>query len=69
MYIYLVYTPICIDAIFNNKNFWINLDLPDLQKEVKDINFEFENDNTGDWEYVMINNDEKKGDGDEDGSD
>lgn len=54
-----------IDAIFNNKNFWINLD---LQKEVKDINFEFENDNTGDWEYVMINNDEKKGE-EEDGSD
>jgi hypothetical protein len=54
-----------IDAIFNNKNFWINLD---LQKEIKDINFEFENDNTGDWEYVMINNDEKKGE-EEDGSD
>lgn len=39
-----------------------------MQKEIKDINFEFENDNTGDWEYVMINNDEKKGEDDE-GSD
>jgi hypothetical protein len=53
-----------IDAIFNNRNFWINLD---LNKEIKDINFEFENDTTGDWEYVMINTDEKKGD-DEDAS-
>ena len=53
-----------VEAIFNNRNFWINME---VKREIKDINFEFENDNTGEWEYVMINNDEKKGE-DDDGS-
>ena len=48
-----------IEAIFNNKNFWINMD---ETREIKEINFDFENDNTGEWEYVMINTDDKKGD-------
>ena len=53
-----------VDCLFNNKNFWINLD---MQREIRDINFEFESDNTGEWEYVMMMSDDKKGD-DEDGS-
>lgn len=38
-------------------------------RPITEINFEFENDNTGEWEYVMINTDEKKGDDDEEGAD
>jgi hypothetical protein len=54
-----------VDALFNHKNFWINLS---MDREIKDVNFDFENDNTGEWEYVMMTSDEKKGD-DEEGSD
>jgi len=38
-----------------------------MQREIRDINFDFESDNTGEWEYVMMMSDDKKGD-DEDGS-
>ena len=39
-----------IDAVFNNKNFWINMH-PEM--EIKDINFE-EMDTSLNWEYVML---------------
>ena len=53
-----------VDALFSNKNFWINLS---VDREIKDINFDFESDNTGEWEYVMMTSEDKKGD-DEEGS-
>ena len=55
-----------IEAIFNHKNFYINLDptmdLVDLQP------LEFKNDQTGLWEYVMLEPGNKK-DGDEEQED
>lgn len=51
-----------MDAIFNNKNFWINLD---VERPISDVNFDFDNDNSGDWEYVMMQNDAQKGEDDE----
>ena len=53
-----------IEAIFNNKNYWINMD---PAKEISEINLDFENDTNGEWEYVMIKPDEKK-DEDEEGN-
>ena len=40
-----------VEAIFNHRNFWINLD---PTRPLEEINFEFEDDETGEWEYVMI---------------
>jgi len=40
-----------IEAIFNNKNFWINLD---PSRSIEEINLDFKEDTTGEWEYVMI---------------
>ena len=50
-----------MEAIFNHKNFWINLD---REKPVKDINFDFE-DNL-EWEYVMLSDAENLEDDDQD---
>lgn len=55
-----------VEAIFNHRNFWINLD---PTRAVNEINFEFQDDQTGEWEYVMIQQQEKKkneGDNDDD---
>jgi hypothetical protein len=46
-----------VEAIFNHKNFWINLD---PTRSLDEINFEFQDDQTGEWEYVMIQQQEKK---------
>ena len=46
-----------VEAIFNHKNFWINLD---PSRPLEEINFDFEDDDTGEWEYVMIQAGEKK---------
>ena len=51
-----------IEAIFNNKNYWINME---QSRPLDEINLEFENDTTGEWEYVMINQDDKKGEDEE----
>lgn len=52
-----------IEAIFNHKNFWINLD-PTL--DVSELlPLEFKDDSSGLWEYVMLEPGNKK-DGDED---
>mmetsp|Transcript_18147 Transcript_18147/g.31015 ORF Transcript_18147/g.31015 Transcript_18147/m.31015 type:complete len:309 (-) Transcript_18147:1143-2069(-) len=51
-----------IEAIFNHKNYWINMD---PTRPIKEVNLEFDNDNTGEWEYVMINNDKEKGEDDD----
>lgn len=40
-----------VEAIFNHKNFWINLD---IGRPLDEINFDFADDQTGEWEYVMI---------------
>jgi hypothetical protein len=40
-----------VEAIFNHKNFWINLD---PTRSLDEINFDFQDDQTGEWEYVMI---------------
>ena len=40
-----------VESIFNHKNFWINLD---PTRGLDEINFEFQDDQTGEWEYVMI---------------
>ncbi len=49
-----------IQAIFNNKNFWVNLD---PSKEISQMNLEeFIDDPTGEWEYVML---QKKAKGEE----
>jgi len=55
-----------IEAIFNHKNYWINMD---PSKELIEINMDFEFDTNGDWEYVMIKNDEKKGEDEEENPD
>ena len=54
-----------IDSIFNHKNYWINID---HNRSIDEVNLEFENDNTGEWEYVMINSGENKGEDDEEGA-
>ena len=50
-----------VEAIFNHKNFWINLD---PTRSLDEINFDFQDDQTGEWEYVMIQQQEKKKGGD-----
>ncbi len=40
-----------VEAIFNHKNFWINLD---PTRGLDEINFDFQDDQTGEWEFVMI---------------
>jgi hypothetical protein len=57
-----------IQAIFNHKNFWINLD---PKRDVDEMNLEFQEDINGEWEYVMIgekkaNDEEENEDEDED---
>ena len=37
----------------------------EVEKPIREINFDFENDNTGEWEYVMISADDKKGEDEE----
>ena len=51
-----------IECIFNNRNYWINMD---PTRPIVEVNLDFENDTTGEWEFVMINNEDKK-DGEED---
>lgn len=46
-----------IEAVFNDKNYWINMD---PTKDVRDVNLEFQEDTTGEWEYVMVKTDDKK---------
>jgi len=46
-----------VESIFNNKNFWINLD---PSRSIDEMNFEFQDDQTGYWEYVMIEPKDKK---------
>eukprot|EP00357_Protocruzia_adherens_P037882 CAMPEP_0114983882 /NCGR_PEP_ID=MMETSP0216-20121206/6955_1 /TAXON_ID=223996 /ORGANISM="Protocruzia adherens, Strain Boccale" /LENGTH=833 /DNA_ID=CAMNT_0002345931 /DNA_START=33 /DNA_END=2534 /DNA_ORIENTATION=+ len=46
---------ISIDAIFNNQNFWINMN---PNKEVDDLNLKFGDPN--EWEFVMLDNQGKK---------
>jgi len=53
----------CIEAIFNNQNFWVNLD---NTREVHEVNLDFDKDATGEWEYVMVTNNK---DGDEEHED
>lgn len=40
-----------IEAIFNNKNFWVNLD---PSREIENLSMKFDRDQTGEWEYVMV---------------
>ena len=40
-----------IEAIFNHKNFYINLD-PTLS--LNELSLDFKEDSTGQWEYVML---------------
>jgi hypothetical protein len=49
-----------VEALFNNKNFWINLD---PTRPLEEINFDFQEDQAGEWEYVMIQPQERKKDG------
>ena len=37
----------------------------DPSRGIDEINLEFDNDTTGEWEYVMINTDDKKGEDEE----
>lgn len=53
-----------VEAIFNNVNFWINLD---TGRAIDEINFEFNDDQSGEWEYVMIQAGNKRKGEDEDG--
>jgi len=53
-----------VETIFNHKNYWINME---VERPIREINFDFENDNTGEWEYVMISADDKKGEDEEEG--
>lgn len=39
-----------VDAVFNNRNFWINMK---IESKVADLNFD-EMDNSMNWEYVML---------------
>jgi len=38
----------------------------EVERPLGEINFDFENDNTGEWEYVMISADDRKDEEDED---
>ena len=41
-----------VEAIFNDQNYWVNLD---PSRAIESINIDnFENDPTGEWEYVML---------------
>jgi len=40
-----------IEAIFNNENYWINLD---PTREIDEINLDFKDDAAGEWEFVML---------------
>jgi hypothetical protein len=51
-----------IEAIFNHKNYYINMD---PSRPIDEINLDFVDDTTGEWEFVMINNDDKKDNEDE----
>lgn len=53
-----------IEAIFNHKNYWINM-APN--RPIDEVNLEFEYETNGEWEYVMIKTDEKKAGDDEEG--
>lgn len=53
-----------IEAIFNHKNYWINMD---PSRGLDEINLDFDQDPSGEWEYVMISNEDKKGDEEEEG--
>lgn len=55
-----------IEAIFNHKNYWINMD---HSRSIDEVNLEFDNDTSGEWEYVMISTDEKNKEGGEEGED
>jgi hypothetical protein len=41
----------------------------DPSKELTELNMDFEDDTSGEWEYIMIKQDEKKDDEDEDNGD
>lgn len=56
-----------IEAIFNHKNFWINLD-PTLDLSEL-LPLEFNDDSSGLWEYVMLEPGNKKDGDDDDGDD
>lgn len=46
-----------IEAIFNNENYWINLD---PTREIDEINLDFKDDAAGEWEFVMLQSKNKK---------
>lgn len=50
-----------IEGIFNHLNFWINMD---PSRDIDQMNMEFEEDVSGEWEYVMIQK-KKKSDNEE----
>ena len=46
-----------MECIFNHQNFWVNLD---PTRQIENIDLEhFNEDLTGEWEYVMIKKKEK----------
>ena len=51
-----------IESIFNHKNYWINMD---WKRPIDEVNLEFEYEQNGEWEYVMLKNDQKRDDDDE----
>jgi hypothetical protein len=51
-----------IQAAFNHQNFWINLD---PNREIQNINMNFEEDPDSNWEFVMLQS-KKKSSGDDD---
>ena len=56
-----------IESIFNHRNFWINLD---PTRGLDEINIDFQDDTTGEWEYAMLESQgKKKGDHDDDNGD
>lgn len=64
-----------IEAIFNDKNFWINMD---PQRDVEQLNMNFQDEHNSDWEFVMMQkktknedeeNEEEHSDKDEDDAD
>jgi hypothetical protein len=56
-----------IECVFNHKNFFIN---QDTSKQINEVNFDFNDDPDGEWEYVMLMNQDKvkKGEDDEEGA-
>ena len=52
-----------VEAVFNHKNFWINLD---PNRPIEEISFDIQEDQSGEWEYVMIQTGDKKNDGEDD---